>query len=320
MFGLESGELVLAPTAAADDFGFYRSAAEIASTSISTIGKLLDDFLSLAKIEDGRMTFEPFAVSLDGWLREATTSFTNALRAKSIQLQLSQAADIPASAFTDGTRLRQVLSNYISNAIKFSPQGGVIDIHLRRVVRAPTVVARENPPMSPRVDVLDIDRDIAEVKPRRGSRYMYPSRRKGHIGDPRDGPGFAAYAAPNLGGPSNRTDTIGEPSDLSPFLNISVTDGGPGIPAHEIALLFQPYAQLHAGVEQKGLGTGLGLAICKGIVELMGGAVGVTSQPGAGATFWFEFPLVDGPHRGHTKPPPPGTSAPHLFDKASWDQ
>ncbi|MEO1459992.1 MAG: response regulator, partial [Pseudomonadota bacterium] len=38
-------------------------------------------------------------------------------------------------------------------------------------------------------------------------------------------------------------------------------------------------------------GTGLGLAIAKGIVEAMGGRIGVQSKPGAGATFWFELPL-----------------------------
>jgi 2Fe-2S type ferredoxin len=140
LLGLDSGELVPS-TAAPDATTPFRDAAETALSSISAVGKLLDDFLSLAKIEDGRMTFEPSEISLDGWVREAVAVFTNALRAKDLQLRLSRGGDVPASMFTDGARLRQVLSNFISNAIKFSPQGGDIVVRLRRVLHAPTVVA-----------------------------------------------------------------------------------------------------------------------------------------------------------------------------------
>src|ERR687884_58501 len=72
-------------------------------------------------------------------------------------------------------------------------------------------------------------------------------------------------------------------------LHLAVTDTGAGIPAEQIAHLFTPFERLDA--EQSGVeGTGLGLALSKGLVELMGGTLGVESAMGVGSTFWIELP------------------------------
>lgn len=65
-----------------------------------------------------------------------------------------------------------------------------------------------------------------------------------------------------------------------------VQDQGPGIPAVLQANLFDPFVQ---GPGQRG-GAGLGLYICRAIVERHGGSLGVRSEPGQGATFWFSIP------------------------------
>jgi signal transduction histidine kinase len=76
----------------------------------------------------------------------------------------------------------------------------------------------------------------------------------------------------------------------APCLRCEVSDSGCGIPAHEIARLFQPFSQATAATGSPG-GNGLGLAICRRLVEQMGGAIGVESTLGQGSTFWFTLPM-----------------------------
>jgi two-component system sensor histidine kinase KdpD len=64
---------------------------------------------------------------------------------------------------------------------------------------------------------------------------------------------------------------------------VRITDHGPGIPAHEQTLVFEPF---------HGVGTGLGLAIARGFVELNGGRIWVESEVGHGTTFAVAFPSV----------------------------
>ncbi|NLG51605.1 MAG: response regulator [Chloroflexi bacterium] len=72
----------------------------------------------------------------------------------------------------------------------------------------------------------------------------------------------------------------------------SVTDTGPGIAAHNVRNLFQPFYQVDSSIRRRYGGTGLGLAISKRFVELHGGNVWVESEEGVGTTFTFRIPLT----------------------------
>jgi signal transduction histidine kinase len=70
---------------------------------------------------------------------------------------------------------------------------------------------------------------------------------------------------------------------------VQVIDDGAGIPAEHLPHLFERFYRVPGS---QAPGTGLGLAISKGLVEAMGGTIGVISEAGQGSTFWFTLPFV----------------------------
>jgi PAS domain S-box-containing protein len=81
-------------------------------------------------------------------------------------------------------------------------------------------------------------------------------------------------------------------SEAAARVRFEVCDTGPGIHPDQLQRLFLPFSQLDNSTTRRHGGTGLGLGICKHLVELMGGLIGVQSQPGHGSTFWFELPFA----------------------------
>ncbi len=79
-------------------------------------------------------------------------------------------------------------------------------------------------------------------------------------------------------------------------LAVRVEDTGDGMTKAQQKKLFQRFSQVDASATQRG-GTGLGLAISKGLIEAMGGKIGVESKAGAGSVFHFQFaaPVADTP-------------------------
>jgi len=76
------------------------------------------------------------------------------------------------------------------------------------------------------------------------------------------------------------------------WARLMVTDAGPGIPADRMGELFQAFNRLSAEGGNIA-GAGIGLVISRRLMELMGGKIGVDSEPGAGSTFWIELPLEE---------------------------
>jgi len=105
-------------------------------------------------------------------------------------------------------------------------------------------------------------------------------------------------------------------------LRISVIDTGRGVAPEDQALLFARFSQIDAALNRQHGGAGLGLAISKGLVELMRGQIGVESELGRGARFWFEIPApiatpaAEEPGEDEIRLPPPGARVLVVDDNA----
>ncbi len=181
---------------------------------VQTAGRALlstvNDVLDFSKLEAGQVEICPWPTDPLELVDEVVQLFGAQAQGKGLRLRTDVAADVPPCLDIDPDRVRQVLTNLVGNAVKFTDRGSVT-----------------------------VGLDYAE----------------------------------------------GE-------LRVTVTDTGAGIPPDRASLLFQRFSQIDGSNTRRHGGTGLGLAICKGLVEAMGGRIGVASTPGAGSSFSFAMPAA----------------------------
>jgi signal transduction histidine kinase len=186
---------------------------------------IIDEVLDFSKIEAEKMQLESVPFEPRALVAEVASLFAENCRKKGLPLHTSVAPEVPAWILGDPVRLRQVLSNFLSNAIKFTNAGSV-------------------------------------------------------------------------------TLTLAAVSGQ--WLRFSVRDTGIGIEPADRERLFTPFTQADGTITRRYGGTGLGLAICRGLVELMGGRIGVDSRSGEGSEFYLEadFPEAAGIDAWHSRQDP----------------
>jgi osomolarity two-component system sensor histidine kinase SLN1 len=156
----------------------------------------------------------------------------------------------------DKTRILQVILNLTSNALKFTPQGGSVQVLIRcigeeELSRRASLASRDESGQNPNHSEL-------------------PSA----IGQP--------YTALQPSSPSHSQGLVFE---------FDVRDSGPGIPVHLQERIFEPFFQGDMQLSKKYSGTGLGLSICQQLATLMQGSITLKSEEGSGSTFTMRIPL-----------------------------
>jgi signal transduction histidine kinase/CheY-like chemotaxis protein/HPt (histidine-containing phosphotransfer) domain-containing protein len=189
-----------------------------ANASAQELLRIVDDILDYSKAEAGKLDLESVSINIRELVESVKRLLEKPAEAKGLAMRLVVDADVRPVVRGDPMRVRQILTNLMSNAIKFTQRGGV----------------------SVRI--------------------------------------------------SKRGDTATQHELL-----FAVRDTGIGLAADAAARLFQPFTQAHASVTRRYGGTGLGLTICKKLVDLMGGRIGVRSEPGRGSVFWFTIPFEKAP-------------------------
>lgn len=181
------------------------------------LSNLTSDLLTLSRIELKLQKLRFAVYSVNRLVEDCVETLLPLARKKNIEIRVEPAPG-PVEVFCDAEAVHQALANLIDNAIKYTPDGGLI-----RVTCAPL----------------------------------------------------------NASGPGPG------------FVEIAVSDTGPGIPPDDLPRLFERFYRVDKARSRELGGTGLGLAIVKHLARAQGGEVRAESEPGKGATFAFTLPVED---------------------------
>ena len=109
-----------------------RQQIEIVQSSARSLLQIIGDILDFSKIEAGKLEINPAPVDLRQMVRESASNFMAMASARGLQLECVIDERIGAAHLADALRLRQVLSNFLSNAIKFTERG-YVQVRLERL-------------------------------------------------------------------------------------------------------------------------------------------------------------------------------------------
>ncbi|KDQ09358.1 hypothetical protein BOTBODRAFT_529473 [Botryobasidium botryosum FD-172 SS1] len=286
--------------------------------SMSAMKQVLDDVLDLQRMDSGRFESNPHAFEFHQCVRSMLGTLRVATDAKGLPLKVEldgRIDEVVANGSGSGSgsgggrsvgdpekmesgggggtwvvgdslRLRQVLSNFFSNAVKFTPEGGgTISVKT-------SLLAGPQPP--PSASTTSSPMATPHTSAANSQLHHAVSHRTHHSTHPLSRPPLEPRPSilhqlpepPTAGVAEKAAD---ERQANSIVVRIEVSDSGPGIRPSDAARLFEPFVQTNLGIAQAGKGSGLGLAIVRQIVSLTGGRLGFCSRKNGGSTFWVEF-------------------------------
>ncbi|MFM9423922.1 signal transduction histidine kinase/DNA-binding NarL/FixJ family response regulator [Variovorax sp. GrIS 2.14] len=98
---------------------------QLVDSSATALLGLLNDVLDLSKIEAGKLVFEQIRFDVERWINDVVALHVPAAEKKGVSVDIDIAPDVPPVVVGDPGRLRQVMSNLMSNAIKFTERGSI---------------------------------------------------------------------------------------------------------------------------------------------------------------------------------------------------
>jgi signal transduction histidine kinase/CheY-like chemotaxis protein len=103
-----------------------RKRMETLESSAQSLRSLLDDILDLSRADSGRLRLEETVISIEEIARDVTALFREQAAAKGVELRVSYSDDLPQAVWGDSLRIRQVVTNLVGNAVKFTNSGYVL--------------------------------------------------------------------------------------------------------------------------------------------------------------------------------------------------
>ena len=97
---------------------------------------IVNDVLEMSRIESGKLELEPECINIEKNIREAAELMNGQMEAKGIRYKVNCDVDQPC-VLCDGNHLDRVIMNLLSNAYKFTPEGGEVDLSLKQTVNDP---------------------------------------------------------------------------------------------------------------------------------------------------------------------------------------
>ncbi|KAI1075165.1 hypothetical protein F5B20DRAFT_595315 [Whalleya microplaca] len=218
--------------------------------------QIVDDVLTVSKLDSDLLMVSPVPVQPMALVRSSLKIFEAELRMTDINLSIIEDNSLAVLGLgwvlLDPNRFLQIVINLVTNAIKFTKTSRVRKITV-------TVSALTSRPPASQFGVEYVPLRYTPANP------------------------VISLEKPSSTGDIN--EFTGWHSDI--FLSFSVKDTGKGLKNNEKALLFNRFAQANPKTHIEYGGSGLGLFISRQITEMLGGEIGMASEPGSGCTFAF---------------------------------